>query len=134
MAQLGHFFGCGVNLYAVQNLGVGRHRYYLTQDQYTELKRIDYGQWIQTFFTLMFTKISICLFFLRITIIQTHRVYLLVMIAVLVITNVILTFMWVFQCSPVDRAWEMGIPGRCLGKGYVERVIFAQARMLLAPV
>ena len=111
----------------VYHFGLGRHRYYLSHDDYQEYRKYTFGQWIQTFFSLMITKISICLLLLRITIIHWVKRPIQWMIWILIVTNVILTFLWIFQCSPVDLYWDKTRSGKCFSKGYTLRVIFAQA-------
>ncbi|MCJ1368199.1 hypothetical protein MMC16_007340 [Acarospora aff. strigata] len=44
--------------------GFGRHKYYLSQHEFKQFQKYSYGEWIQTFATLMFTKVSICLLIL----------------------------------------------------------------------
>lgn len=53
---------CGVHY------GLGRSDHYLTTWQIVEFRKYTFGEWIQTFATLMWTKISICLFLMRIPI------------------------------------------------------------------
>lgn len=82
---------------------------------------------MQTFQTLMFTKVSICLFLLRIPV-ETHLIRpLQVTIAVLVVSNVILTILWIVQCRPLAAAWNSFIQGHCFSEGELQRIIIAQA-------
>ena len=82
---------------------------------------------IQTFFTLMCTKVSICFFLLRI---PTSRAFirpLQASIIVLIVSNIILTFIWIFQCWPVALAWDSTVPGRCFSRQFLLNLILAQA-------
>ena len=84
---------------------------------------------IQTFATLTFTKISICFLLLRITIGRGYIRFLQALIAALVLSNVVLTVLWIVQCRPdPERAWNTEIPGTCFTKGQLERIIISQAR------
>ena len=108
--------------------GFGRHIQYLTPYQIQEFHKYTYGEWIQTFATLMFTKISICLFLLRIAIHKTFIRPLQALILFLILSNVILTLLWILQCRPVAQAWDtQDYNGFCFGKGQLERIIIAQA-------
>ena len=77
----------------------------------------------------MFTKVSICLFLLRITITAAFIRPLQAAIAVLIVSNVVLTLLWILQCTPhLDKAWNDKVSGKCFSKGQLERIIIAQAR------
>ena len=94
---------------------------------YTTL-RADLGN-LKTFATLMFTKVSICLFLLRITVTKSFIRPLQAAIIVLVLSNIILSLAWIFQCTPhLDKAWNDEMPGKCFSKGQLERIIISQAR------
>ncbi len=82
----------------------------------------------KTFATLTFTKISICLFLLRITITKNFIRPLQAAIVLLVVSNVILSLVWIFQCTPhLDKAWNNQQPGKCFSKGQLERIVISQA-------
>jgi len=110
--------------------GFGRSMFYLNKHQLLEFGKYVYGEWIQTFATLMFTKVSICLFLLRIPVTKVLIRPLQAAIAFLVVSNVVLTLMWIFQCTPVDAAWnsEIQSTSRCFSRGELQRIIMAQAR------
>lgn len=64
-ATIGIIVGCGLVVVEV-HYGLGRHKFYLTDWQFIEFTKYSYGEWIQTFQTLMFNKLSICFLLLRI--------------------------------------------------------------------
>lgn len=111
--------------------GFGRHKSYLSQHQLQEFQKYSYGEWMQTFATLMFTKVSVCLLILRITISEAFIRPLQALIAFLVLSNVILTVLWIVQCIPLARAWDTTIQGTCLTNGQLDQIILAQASKLL---
>ena len=77
----------------------------------------------------MFTKVSICLFLLRITITPAFIRPLQAAIVILVVSNVVLTLVWILQCTPhLDKAWNDKVSGKCFSKGQLERIIISQAR------
>ncbi|KAL8673610.1 MAG: hypothetical protein Q9168_001965 [Polycauliona sp. 1 TL-2023] len=109
--------------------GFGRPAYYLTDHQIREFLKYNYGEWIQTFATLMWTKISICLFLMRIPVSKAYIRPLQAGIVILVASNVILTLLWVLQCTPIPAAWDLDLQERskCFSRGQLQRIIFAQA-------
>ena len=127
----------------IQN-GLGRPAYYLSEHQLQVFMKYSYGEWlqvrssqelmeynlrfVQTFATLTFTKISICLFLLRITITKAFIRPLYAAIFVLAVSNVVLSLTWILQCRPhLDKAWNTKMPGVCFTKGQLERIIISQA-------
>ena len=124
--QLGNLIGAVLDFVQVHN-GLGRPQYYLSEHQVHEVGKISYGQWMQTFATLMWTKISICLFLLRIPVSKLLIRPLQASIVFLVVSNVILTVLWIVQCRPVAAVWDTSIDGSCFTKGQLERIIISQA-------
>ncbi|MCJ1449070.1 MAG: hypothetical protein MMC23_009589 [Stictis urceolatum] len=126
-SRTGNFIGGALVIVEV-HYGFGRHKQDLTPRDYREFERFSYGEWIQTFATMMFTKVSICLFLLRIVIGRTFIRSLQAAIAILVLSNIALTLMWILQCRPADDAWmQPQKPGFCFGKETLKGIILAQA-------
>ncbi|KAL9000517.1 MAG: hypothetical protein Q9169_000810 [Polycauliona sp. 2 TL-2023] len=109
--------------------GFGRPAWYLTDHQVREFLKYNYGEWIQTFATLMWTKISICLFLMRIPVSKAYLRPLQAGIIILVVSNVILTLLWILQCTPIPAAWDLELKeqSKCFTRGQLQRIIFAQA-------
>ena len=109
--------------------GFGRHEYYITEHQYQEFRKYTYGEWIQTFFTLMFTKVSICLMLLRIVVANSIVRPIQGLIVFLVVSNIVLSLLWILQCDPVDAAWDLTKrrDGSCFSTGQLQRIIMSQA-------
>ena len=129
---MGNFIGGALDLVEV-HYGFGRSMYYLSDYQIQEYGKYVYGEWLQTFATLMFTKVSICLFLLRIPITKVLIRPLQAAVVFLVVTNIVFTLLWILQCSPVEAAWHTEIHGRCFGRGQLERIVMAQASRSLNP-
>lgn len=109
--------------------GFGRHKADLAEWHYIEFMKYSYGEWIQTFQTLMLTKLSICFFLLRIPV-EKHLIRPIQgAIIALIVSNVVLTLLWIFQCKPVAGAWDKQIPGSasCFSNGQLQRIIISQA-------
>ena len=102
-AILGHIIGCGLVIVQI-HYGLGRHKYYLTKWQYIEFAKYAYGEWIQAFQTLMFNKLSICFFLLRIPVEKRFIRPIQGTIVVLILSNTVLTLLWIFQCNPIAGA------------------------------
>ncbi|KAI9792879.1 MAG: hypothetical protein M1833_000991 [Piccolia ochrophora] len=125
-AAFGVVIGAGL-VFVQVHYGFGRHKYYLTEWQYIEYQKYSFGEWLQTFATLMFTKISICFFLLRITIHKSLIRPLQATIVLLIVSNIVLTLVWILQCSPVDAAWNMFKIGSCFSNAQLQRIIISQA-------
>ena len=107
--------------------GLGKHKVDLTYWQYIEFMKYSYGEWIQTFQTLMFNKISICFFLLRIPV-EKHLIRPIQgAIIVLIVSNIVLTLLWIFQCHPIASAWNKQTPGSCFTNAQLQRIIISQA-------
>lgn len=125
--KLGITIGCALVVVEV-HYGFGRHKTDLTHQQYSDFTRYSYGEWIQTFATLMFTKVSICLFLLRIVIGKAFIRSLQVLIGALVLSNIILTILWIVQCRPVWLSWvNPETSGSCFTQLTLQKIILAQA-------
>ena len=125
-AAFGKIIGAGLVIVEV-HYGFGRHKVDLTHWQYIEFMKYSYGEWIQTFQTLMFTKISICFFLLRIPV-EKHLIRPIQGATVaLIISNIVLTLLWIFQCNPIASAWNKQTPGSCFTDGQLQRIIISQA-------
>lgn len=109
--------------------GFGRPAWYLTDHQIREYLKYTYGEWIQTFASLMWTKVSICLFLMRIPVSKAYIRPLQAGVVILVVSNVILTLLWILQCTPIAAAWNLELKGRsqCFSRGQLQRIIIAQA-------
>ena len=84
-----------------------------------------YGEWIQTFATLMWTKVSICLFLMRLPNSKAILLPLKCAVAFLLFSNTVLTVIWIMQCQPIHAAWDNR--GTCMSRGAKEGIILAQA-------
>ncbi|KAL8835309.1 MAG: hypothetical protein Q9170_003364 [Blastenia crenularia] len=107
---LGHPIGTALVVCQVA-YGFGKPAYYMTPHQYQEFSKVT------TFATLMFTKVSICLFLLRITVTPSTIRPLQAAFVMLVVSNIVLSLAWIFQCTPhLDKAWNDKLPGKCFTK------------------
>lgn len=122
--QLGTTIGAGLDFVEV-SYGFGKHQQFLTAYHLQEFRKYTYGEWIQTFATLMWTKVSICLFLMRIPHSKVLLRPLQWAVAFLLFSNTILTVMWIMQCQPLHAAWDN--QGICLNRGAKEGIILAQA-------
>ena len=46
---------------------------------------------------------------------------------VLIVSNIVLTLLWIFQCNPIASAWNKQTPGSCFSNGQLQRIIISQA-------
>lgn len=125
-ATLGIIIGCGRVVVQV-HYGLGRQKFYLSKRQYIEFMKYSYGEWIQTFQTLMFNKLSICFLLLRIPVEKHFIRPIQGSIVVLIVSNIILTLLWIFQCNPIAGAWNKETPSNCFTDAQLQRIIISQA-------
>ncbi|KAG8531786.1 uncharacterized protein KY384_003422 [Bacidia gigantensis] len=125
-AVLGTTIGCSLCFVEV-HYGFGKHYQYLTDREKHLFRKYTFGEWIQTFATLMWTKISICLFLVRFTNNQRLRTVMYWTVGFLLISNTVMTVMWIMQCQPVNNAWVLDGKGTCMSKFEKEAVILTQA-------
>lgn len=130
--QVGTLIGSALDFVEV-HYGFGRHQDCLSDWQLQEFKKYVYGEWIQTFASLMWTKVSICLFLLRIPIRKIVVRPLQASVAILIVSNIILTLLWILQCHPVNAVWNSTVKGNCFSRGQLQRVILAQASKAFSP-
>ena len=137
LAQLGTAIGSGLDFVEV-HYGFGRPDDELCPAQLVEFAKYSYGEWIQTFATLMWTKVSICLLLLHIPTSKAIIRTLHSAIAFLIVSNVALTLLWIFQCHPIHKYWsnpfrDEPVPGyrpnegSCFSRDAVLKIIFVQA-------
>ena len=106
--------------------GLGQHRADLSVEQYRNFLKYSYLDTAQFFIALATCKISICLFLLRLSQFNKLKRILYGLIAFLVITHLVLFFLNIFQCNPVDKAWNLGVPGQCFSPQMVMNILIAQ--------
>jgi hypothetical protein len=128
-ALLGTIIGAGLDFPEFE-LGYGRHRYYINDEAYAKFAYYSYGEWIQTFATLMWTKVSICLFLLHIPVTKALRRPLQAAIVILIVSNLVLTLMYILQCLPVNAVWNPKVQGKCFEPNMVVNIMFAQGGKL----
>ena len=124
LAVLGTTIGAALDFKEI-HYGFGKHQQFLSPHNLLEFKKYTYGEWIQTFATLMWTKVSICLFLIRIPNSKPLRVPLQWAVAFLLFSNTILTTLWIMQCQPVHAAWDG--KGTCMSRSALEGIVLAQA-------
>lgn len=111
--------------------GLGRHMYYLQPDQRRRFQIIGWLDWMQTFITIMFTKISICLFLKRIKNDRTNRLFVYTLIAANVLVTAVMCFLFLGMCRPLHAYWDVGVEGKCFSTHQVEAMVAAQGGLSL---
>ncbi|KAI4091187.1 MAG: hypothetical protein LQ344_004300 [Seirophora lacunosa] len=126
--QLGTTIGAALDFVEV-HYGFGKHARFLTPHELRQFRKYTYGEWIQTFATLMWTKVSICLFLIRIPQSRALKRPLQWAVAFLLLSNAVLTVMLIMQCQPLHAAWDDRVPGggRCLSLDAKMGIVLAQA-------
>ena len=106
--------------------GLGHHMYYLTKAHVKNFTVVGWLDWMQTFITICFCKISICLFLLRIKNTRENYFYMYTLIACNVIVTIVITGMFIAICRPPDAYWIINKPGHCTSSKRVMALIISQ--------
>ena len=110
--------------------GLGRHEYYLEPSQRRSYQALSWADWVQVFITLLLTKISICLFLLRIVNSSKVTKFMYSLIGFMVLFTAVCVFLFLGICRPLKAYWDVGVQGTCLSDRQVESVVIAQGGML----
>ena len=113
--------------------GLGRHMYYLTAKNRKDYTIVSWLDWMQTFITICFCKISICMFLLRIKNSRLNHYSIYILIACNVIVTIVCVGMFLGICSPLDMYWIIGKSGSCLSAGRTMAIIIAHGSKTLVP-
>ncbi|KAL8666118.1 MAG: hypothetical protein Q9168_007547 [Polycauliona sp. 1 TL-2023] len=124
LAVLGTTIGAALDFVEV-HYGFGKHQQFLSAYQILQFRKYTYGEWIQTFFTLMWTKVSICLFLIRLPSSKALKRPLQCTVAFLIFSNTICTTILIMQCQPLHAAWDSN--GRCMSVAAMEALVLTQA-------
>lgn len=94
--------------------GFGRHIYYLSPKQITFALKLEYIVFPLFMLSCMFTRMSICLFLIRIfTINLVWKRVLYIILAFIVATGASSAIIALPQCNPVAKFWKPTINGTC---------------------
>ena len=111
-----------LNVFMIRN-GLGRHIFYLSQNQHTieqltEARKLQYMNQIVTIFGLMFIKVSITFFLLRIFGLASRRWWrwsLYLIMGITILTSLSSAIIVLTQCRPLPKLWNPHIRGTCWG-------------------
>ncbi|KAI4253481.1 MAG: hypothetical protein L6R42_007563 [Xanthoria sp. 1 TBL-2021] len=124
LAVLGTTIGAALDFVEV-HYGFGKHQQFLSDHEIRQFRKYTYGEWIQTFATLMWTKVSICLFLIRLPQSKALKRPLQWTVAFLLFSNTICTTILIMQCQPLHAAWDDN--GRCMSVSAMEALVLTQA-------
>ena len=106
--------------------GLGRHMYYLTAHQRRRFTILGWLDWMQTFITIMYCKISICMYLLRIKKTRWNIRFMHVIIAANIIVTIVTVGLFIGICSPPAAYWTIGLNGRCFSNERVMAIVLSQ--------
>lgn len=114
--------------------GVGRHALYVGEQN--AIQALKWNQFARMTFvpTMALVKMSICFFMLRILDSRTHphfRIYIWLVMAASLVSNIVLFVTWAIQCIPLDAVWDPNIQGSCTSPTLVVDVAYVQAGKFL---
>ncbi|KZL82968.1 cfem domain-containing protein [Colletotrichum incanum] len=95
--------------------GFGTHLYDLQPGGLLEILRLLYAAEIVYVFVLLFAKLSLVVFYLRIFTVPKFRIAAYSLIGFLVVGQVVIGFLTIFSCHPIELFWNRDIhTGGCL--------------------
>ncbi|KAF2191951.1 hypothetical protein K469DRAFT_556288 [Zopfia rhizophila CBS 207.26] len=95
--------------------GTGRHMWDLTSEGIFKALRYWWLCYVAYCSTMIFSKISIGLFLLRVTPNKIHRWIIYTVMGLTVITGIVFFFVTLLQCTPINYFWDKTIKGgRCI--------------------
>ena len=107
--------------------GLGRHSFFLTFNQKRNFHALSWADWVQTIVTLALTKVSICLFLLRIVDGRPFKLALYGLIAFLSLFSAVSLFLFIGVCRPLKAYWNVNVEGaKCLSDEQVMHIVLAQ--------
>lgn len=100
---------------AIVHNGYGRHVYYLTPDQLTAIRKLQFGNMLAGSIALCTARISFAVSLLWLMGTNTtRRMFLWFIIVQHVAIIAVSTLMTMFYCQPVKKFWYPKIPGKCM--------------------
>ena len=100
--------------------------YYLTESQQRIFRIVGWADWIQTFITLLLTKVAICLFLMRIVDSRKVRTFVWGLIGFMVLFTLISIAFFLAVCRPLKAYWDVGVDGICLSDNQLKGVVIFQ--------
>ncbi|KAL8785824.1 MAG: hypothetical protein Q9213_003131 [Squamulea squamosa] len=125
IGQIINLIGLGFVTAEVFN-GLGRHMYYLQPEERRRFHIIGWLDWMQTFIAIMFTKISICFFLLRIKNDKSNKTFMYSLIGANILVTAVSCFLFLGICRPLRAYWDVGVEGKCLSKRQLMAVVASQ--------
>ena len=125
IGQFVNLVGLGLVTAQVFN-GLGRHMYYLQPGQRRRFHLLGWLDWMQTFTAIMFTKISICVFLLRIKDDKPNKIFMYSLIGANVCVTVVSCALFLSFCRPLHAYWDIGVEGTCFSKRQFMATVAAQ--------
>ena len=122
--QIAWIFASAFGALAI-HFGLGRHVYYLSlsPEFLADLTQVTKWQFLGEFLlciSLFFTRISICLFLLRIFGAMPHwRRILYYVIAFMTLMNISSMMVVITQCRPLRKNWDPLVHGKCVSPAVV---------------
>ncbi|KKY39707.1 putative integral membrane protein [Diaporthe ampelina] len=99
--------------------GTGRHYVDLSQSDFENAMQFWYYCYIWYCWTMIFSKISIAIFLLRIIVERIQVWFIYGALAINVMTGLVFFFVTTLQCQPISYFWHKEQPGTCVPIGII---------------
>ena len=112
----------GIDVKSVE-LGLGKHAGCVSPNKITEDVKLEYIEVILLFVSTLFSRVSVCIFLLRIFSINIHwRWTLYSIMALTVVANITCIITVLTECRPLAKLWNPTTPGSCWQPHVVLRI------------
>ncbi|KAM5342621.1 hypothetical protein ACJ41O_013587 [Fusarium nematophilum] len=132
IAQIIFTISCAFILEGVQ-VGLGRHNEAIREEQYEVNALMWQALATATYIIdMMFIKLSIGVFLLRLSVKKMYTWIIWVSLAVITIWSTVIFFWNLFQCDPVEKQWDFRIKdGHCVSAGQIVSAAYAISVMTI---
>ncbi|KAI9704161.1 MAG: hypothetical protein M1836_007022 [Candelina mexicana] len=101
-------------LYSVDHNGLGRHMWDVPAQTFPQFMQFSLAESVLYAVAIFFAKLSLMIMFLHLFGVNiTFRRTLYGIIAVISTYTIVNSFLIIFQCNPVRKAWDIMTPGHC---------------------
>ncbi|UPX18617.1 uncharacterized protein EKO05_0008911 [Ascochyta rabiei] len=105
--------------YAMVQHNFGKHLWDLEPGQLQAALKYFYVCWNLYVITLGLVKVSLIAFYLQVFLDRRFRVFCYVFLGYIVISTLVIQFLTIFACTPVQSFWDRDIKGKCLDVGAI---------------
>jgi len=106
--------------------GAGRHTWDISSQDFMVAMKFNFITQIASIYSLLFLKVSICLFIVRLGPRPIYKILCQGTAIILTVYTIACGFTIIFQCTPIEKIWNrMGVEGHCFTKAQLMGLSYA---------